>query len=388
MPTISPQNETSSFVNFNGPKSEIQEFLSLTFSLAGKQIQVPVYVGSLYKVTYFNPDRQIYETISGMVTGISDKYIAMEAIIFREGMETACVCDNRDFLTSILSGKTFHIIVSNIKAINAIDTRPPEPVPPPIPKERRVEFVSVLGISSTIVRAIIVRLRIYGDDVRHTVTDVNMEVGHSYRVSYCSHDRDHTMYEIEGRLIRIEEIGQFGDEPPCDGYVRPDIYPPEEVGNSGNIYDPNYYYSLDKHNPDAHRIKFVFDTSKAFEYYHDHVMLADIRNVIEIPGEPMPDPDVGPDPYHPFPPHPPMDPDAIPDEYAPGFPPPPKPVPPPSHPFPPAPPCPCPDPCPWPPAPTPGDWPPGPQPTCNWIINEENTGVGSISGCTDGTDHS
>ena len=379
MPVISPQGleSKSCYTCTNGPTATIVEHVVLTFlSTNGQTYEVPVYAGSMYKITYYDSAIQNWRTITGMVTGINTSTIAVEVMTVMDSAGNICLCSHRDTLAGFISAEYFYVPITNISSIVAVDpSKTDDQQPTPTPTERCETFVSVLGISSTVIRAVIVRLKIFDDDVQHTVTPVDMVVGNSYHVTFA---KDNSVYELEGRLVRIEELGLFGNETAECGYVRQDNSNTEVVGANGNTYDPNYFYSLPKYNPDGVRIRFVFDTSRDFVTRYDTVMLGDIRNVHPIGSiqPPCPPPPCPPRP--PMPPYPPV---------------PPTPSYPPYPPCPPTPPCPGHPPMPFPPGPCdpmppigpcdpvppvgPGDVPPTPPDpgidTNNWSYTTNTT---------------
>ena len=337
MPVISPQGleSKSCYTCANGPTAKSVEHIVLSFpSTTSSTYDVPVYAGSMYKITYYDSAIQNVRTITGMVSGVNTSTIAVEVVTVLDAAGNICLCTNRDKLAGYLSAEYFYVPIQNISKIEAIDPYATSDTTP-TPSERSEEFVSILGISSTVIRAVIVRLKIFQDDVRHTVTPVDMVVGNSYHVTFA---KDNSVYELEGRLVRIEELGLWGDETAECGYVRQDNSNDQVVGAGNNIYDPNYFYSLPKYNPDGVKIRFVFDTSRDFVQRFDTVMLGDIRNVHPIGPCPGPTPPPMPGPTPPMPPYPPVPPTPRP------------PCPPPMPPYPPY--------YPWNDPHRPGPWPP------------------------------
>lgn len=274
MPVISPQGlqGKTCYTCLNGPTADLNEYLVLTFNNnTGLPYEIPVYVNSVYKITYYDSSIQDYRTITGTVTGVSSETIAVSVTVVTDKAGNICLCNNRDNLSGFVSTTMYYVPITNISSILLIDPTKPDPS-----NERSEEFVAILGISSTIVRAVIVRLKIFNDDVQKTITPVDLYVGGEYHVVYT---KNNSIFEIDGRLIAIEEVPLFGNESPECGYVRQDN---QVVGANGNIYDPRYFYNLPKYNPDGDRIKLVFDTSKDFMQLRDTVMLKDIRNVIPL----------------------------------------------------------------------------------------------------------
>ena len=249
MPVISPQGLEikTCYCVANGPTVSIKENLVLSFYRNDQSTyDVPVYEGSMYRIQYYDPSIQTYRTVTGLVTGISTEYIALAVTTVQDSAGNICLCSNRDKLAGYLSNEVFYVPVQNISTIVVID--PYNTSDSTTPTERTEQFVAILGISSQVIRAVIVRLTIFGDDVKHSVTSVDMEVGRNYHIVY---GRNNSVYEINGKLIKIEELPLNGSETLECGYVRPDN---QVVGANNNIYDANYFYNLPKYNPDGDRI--------------------------------------------------------------------------------------------------------------------------------------
>lgn len=301
MPIIGTQGLEckSCYTCINGPTPSMREHLVLSFYRdAYSTYDIVVEVGKMYQVKYYDASIQSYREITGLVEGISTETIVMTVTKVRDSAGNVCLCTNKDKLAGYVSSETYYVPVANISSIMEID-----PNKPNIPSERSKEFVAILGISSTVIHAIIVRLKIFNDDIQHTVTNVDMEVGRSYHVVYT---KDNSIFEIDGKLIKIDMVSPTGNESMDYGYVRQD----QVVGANNNVYDPStYYYNLPKCNPDGDTVRFVFDTSKDFIGLTDCVMLRDIRNVIPLDG-------CGQSPTNPTPPsYPPCPPPGYPPQY-------------------------------------------------------------------------
>lgn len=300
MPVISPQGleSKSCYTCVNGPTPVMREHLVLSFYRdAYSTYDIIVEVGKMYKVKYYDASIQTFREITGLVQGISTECIAMTVTKVKDSAGNVCLCTNKDMLTGYVSSESYYVPVANISSIMEVD-----PNKPNTPEERSKEFVAILGISSTVIHAIIVRLKIFNDDVNHTVTSVDMEVGRSYHVVYT---KNNSIFEIDGKLIKIDVISPTGNESIDYGYVRQDTNT-QVVGGNNNVYDPsNYYYNLPKYNPDGDTIRLMFDTSKDFVGMSDCVMLRDIRNVVPIDSNGG-FPPINPAPI--YPPYPPFNP--------------------------------------------------------------------------------
>lgn len=288
MPTIGPQGleSKSCYTCINGPTPSMREHLVLSFYRdAYSTYDIIVEVGKMYKVKYYDASIQSHREITGLVEGISTECIVMTVTKVRDSAGNICLCTNKDKLSGYVSSETYYVPVANISSIMEIDPYKPN-------NEGSKEFVAILGISSTVVHAIIVRLKIFNDDIQHSVTNVDMEVGRSYHVVYA---KDNSIFEIDGKLIKIDFVPPTGNESMDYGYVRQDSV--QVVGGNNNIYDAgDYYCNLPKYNPDGDTVRFVFDTSKDFIGITDCVMLKDIRNVTPLDG-------CGRPPFNPAPPY-------------------------------------------------------------------------------------
>ena len=315
MPVISPESVANGnkacYTCIGGPVAELGSFLHLIFNAYGnQQAAVDVYVGSDYTIKYFDICTQSYLTVSGTVVGISTEHIALHTVKVMDSAGNVCLCANKENLSGYVGTETYHIPITNIYSIIRIDGGST-----PI-GERSETIIMVLGITSMVIRSVIVRLKILNGDIQHTCTNVDMQVGGVYHVVYTK-DNSNTTYEITGRLMQIEEIPQYASQSVENGYVRQDtnLCNPQ-VGMNGNIYDPGYFYALPKNNPDGNRIRFVFDTSKDFCQLHDSVMLKDIRDVQMVqPACPPP----CPPPCYPYPPQPCPPPGWQPGDWPPGW---------------------------------------------------------------------
>lgn len=299
MPIINPQGleSKSCYTCVNGPTPSMKEHLVLSFYRdACTSYEVIVEVGKMYKVMYYDPSIQTYRTITGLVQGISTECIAMTVTTVIDKSGNICLCSNKDKLAGFVSSESYYVPVANISSILEID-----PNKPNTPTERSKQIVAILGISSTVIHAVIVRLKIFNDDVQHTTTSVDMEVGRSYHIVYT---RNNSIFELDGKLVKIDILPPTGRESMDYGYVRQDNSDNQIVGGGNNIYDANYYYNLPKYNPDGNSVRLVFDTSKDFSSMGDCVMLGDIRNVIPLDSSSIPTPPIMPGPpvYPPCPP--------------------------------------------------------------------------------------
>ena len=239
---------------------------------------VIIYKGGVYNISYYDPDKNCFITNKNVhIHSINKGYITGQFI--SDNCPEECLCAHREDLYNYISINVVTILLSNIYSIVDLNSKTSTDIC------KEVTKVSILGISTEFIRSVIVRLRIYKDDVDTEVTPIDMEVGKTYNVSYCDH-KDHSMYEIEGKLTHIAIDKHFGDEPPQHGFIRPEssCENPEIIGASNNVYYTNeHFMELPKDCPE--KVVFIFDTSKINHTIYDHVRLMDIRDVYEVKTE-------------------------------------------------------------------------------------------------------
>lgn len=151
--------------------------------------------------------------------------------------------------------------------------------------------VMLLGISATTIKAIVVRLEFFDDNIEEAVRYVDLEVGGIYDLCYdCIHRQ--TIYESRVKIVKIEECKDdheyhcccgknnapdeyYQDCKPGRGFVR------ENVGFNNSVY---IYHDCRNTKddymkaPPARKIKITVDTSETFEGRYETIMLDSIRD--------------------------------------------------------------------------------------------------------------
>jgi len=193
---------------------------------------------------------------------------------------------NTNFYDKILTIPYFQILaIDEVVDKKEDECLPPCPPPPcPHPHVKEVAAVAVLGLSAEVVHSLVVRIRFYHDDNYDTeVIPVDMKVGNKYKIFYVGHDPDHTMYEIEGTLLKIRSVDdEQANCECCNPVVREETTLDcgcEQVGMHNTVYNTRHFMQLDKASNIGNSIIFDFDTSTNFREQYDHIMLRDIRGV-------------------------------------------------------------------------------------------------------------
>lgn len=139
--------------------------------------------------------------------------------------------------------------------------------------------VMLLGISATAVKAIIIRMAFFEDNLEEAVKLVDLKAGNIYDITYESNDG--ATYESRVKVMNIEEC----PDTPCKpgkGYVR------EHVGCGNSVYT-NCACSKDEFMsaPPMKKIRIIVDTSESFTGRYEAIMLDAIRDctlVLEADG--------------------------------------------------------------------------------------------------------
>jgi len=241
-----------------------------------KYSTVDIFVGKVYKVTYYDSDFQVVATVTGEVYAANKNSIYLHTIHANDPY--SCLCESRDYLNKLVTDEKITIPISNIYGIERIPDGC-HPIPP-IPKERGITIVSVLGISAEFIQSLVVRVRVY-DDTRNPTYEaipVEMRTGSIYKVAYMSR-KDRTTYEITGKLVKIQIMLSRDGNNKLNGYLREEAPVEEVVGEGNTIYNADHFLSLPKNTVDGERVRFQFDTSENFVGSFDYVWLKDIRSV-------------------------------------------------------------------------------------------------------------
>lgn len=131
--------------------------------------------------------------------------------------------------------------------------------------------VMLLGISATTVKAIIVRMAFFEDNIEEAIKYVDLKAGNIYDIAYESDDG--TIYESRVKIISIKESSDDVCCKPGRGFVR------ENIGCGNSIYtDCNCSKDEFMQDPPVKKIRVMVDTSETFDGQYEYIMLDMIRN--------------------------------------------------------------------------------------------------------------
>lgn len=137
-------------------------------------------------------------------------------------------------------------------------------------------YIMLMGISATIVTAVIVRLAFFDDNRDEAIKYVNLEVGGVYDIAYEGNDG--RIYENRAKVMQIEDNRNNYHSRPHRDYVRENIK--EHVGFNNAIYIDQ---TKDKEDfmtgVPVRDIEIIVDTSEFFVGCYESIPLSAIRDV-------------------------------------------------------------------------------------------------------------
>lgn len=230
-----------------------------------------VEIGKEYTFKFFNSDTGAVNIVSGMVESVYEDKIK---VTYFENNDINC-CDKLDVRK--YNTITVFISVPNLLSIDEYKRDNPPCYPVENESDKKGIYVMLLGISATILKAIIVRLALFDDNSSEAVRYVDLEAGKVYDITYESNN---TIYETRAKVVIIEEVEDEATNHSVE-YVR------ENVGMDNNIYYNTCNcpsITMDDHmlNPAVRPVKITVDTSEGMEGRYETIMLHNIRNCIAV----------------------------------------------------------------------------------------------------------
>lgn len=261
--------------------------------------EVLVFSGMEYIIKYYDTKLGVIKNLTGLVKAVYGKEQGVEPCIwfkYREDSESCTVdckscnraCSSKSNAKSIpicncvlnppSTDKYKDPIVEYIPIRNILDIRfnRENMSPNGEPKRERGTRVMILGISATVVQAIVIHLEFFDDCLEDAVKYVDLKVGNVYDVAYLS-KRDDTIYEIRGKL---ESIQEYIDEPTKNGkgFVR------ETTGFGNGVISTKTNKRDFMDAPPVKKIKLIFDTSEDFTGCYTTITLDSIRDCKFVSG--------------------------------------------------------------------------------------------------------
>lgn len=279
-----------SFIQTTANKSELLNYLKVSFinSLEQKCSDVLIFTNMEYDFVFYDANTGKKQSIRALVTDIYEDQIKIK--YSPKAMQKKCLecekyktCENVNKSNiepmptcgCILNPpdvsvyddvKIYFIPIMNLISVSYVKTNTDNN----INHEGEIR-VMLLGISATIVKAIVVRLDFFDDSIEDAVKYVELEANNIYDITYESNDG--SIYESRVKVIRIEEVKDECICKPGSGFVR------EHVGMHNSVYcicknDKSDFMSQ----PPVKKIRIVVDTSESFTGRYECIMLDTIRD--------------------------------------------------------------------------------------------------------------
>lgn len=297
-----PSHERS-FIQTTITKSTLLDYLKLdTRSDDGKQKTIMIFPDMEYNFIFYDATTGRLQSLRGLVTDayqdqIKIKYVNRHAWVDCNSCKHPCEKKNKiskaeppmPTCNCVLNPpntekyddpKVYFIPLANIVSVSYVKTPDDHK-----PKKGDVH-VMLLGISATMVKAIIVRMEFFDDNMDEAVKLVELEAGNIYDIAYQV--KDGTIYESRAKVIKIVE----DDKHPCKpgkGFVR------ENVGENNIIYTSrchNHNKDDFMEEPPVPIVKIIVDTSEDFSGRFETIFLDTIRDCTLVQagdGSDMPD---------------------------------------------------------------------------------------------------
>lgn len=186
----------------------------------------------------------------------------------RSGSHKNCVIDSNN--PKYTGPTTLFIPIVNIASVSCICNT--------IDKKDNKEglYIMLMGISATVVTAVIVRLAFFDDCREEAIKYVNLEVGGVYDIAYEGNDG--RIYENRAKVMQIEDNRNNFHSRPRRDYVRETRK--EHVGFNNAIYiDQTRNKDEFMTGVPVRDIEIIVDTSEFFTGCYESISLSAIRDV-------------------------------------------------------------------------------------------------------------
>lgn len=292
-----------SFIQTAISKSELLEFLKLETTSNGQSKTIMIFPGIEYNFIFFDATTGDLRTLTGLVTTVYSDQIRIKYVNKPSNIDCSTCdhpCEKKNKINKaeppmptcncVLNPpstekyddpKIYFIPLANLVSVSYVKTND---LPENNDTNKKGDtHVMLLGISATMVKAIIVRLEFFDDNIDEAVKLVEMSAGGIYDVAYES--KDGTIYESRVKVVKIEEGEPHHPCKPGKGFVR------ENVGGDNIIYTSCCH---DKHDKDDYMkeppvpiVKIIVDTSEDFHGHLETILLHTIRDctLVQSPDE-------------------------------------------------------------------------------------------------------
>lgn len=269
-------------------KSEICEYLDLSIQGTNNR-NIKVFPGMEYKFSFYDDTYGIKKVVIGLVDKVYEDQIKIICIDSKKDMVDCrncrnikcdrasknhilppmpicnCVLNPPD--TSKYNGpKVYFIPLANLMDVSYVMNDNPANKPKP----KGGAKVMILGISATVLKAIVVRLEFFDDNFEEAVKLVELEKDKIYDIAY---DCKGTIYESRAKIVAIDECE-------CTPIEDPNTPVRENVGMNNSVYNEACCHNKDDFmkEPPVRKIKITIDTSETFDGNLEVITLDSIRD--------------------------------------------------------------------------------------------------------------
>ena len=300
-----------SFIGVSNPKAELSEFLKCTIDDGSKTLKtVCIFEGFEYYFEFYDANLGNKRSVTGLVMNVYEDKIKIKCSYNREDKKKKHIrcneCERKDHCTNknnepmptcncILNPpdrdkyedpEIIFIPLSNLMSIKYISSDRIN--------HNREDRVMLLGISATVIKAIVLRLEFFDDQIKSSVRSIDMKIGGIYELTY---ERRHSIFESTAKLVQIEDNRNLNNNNNCNcGTVKPGRgFVRENIGSNNSIcITPDHNHDKDNFmvEPPVEGISLVVDTSEDFSGRYETIELSALRNCVLV-SEPDEDSDTG-----------------------------------------------------------------------------------------------
>lgn len=269
-------------------KSEICEYLDLSIQGTNNR-NIKIFPGMEYKFSFYDDTYGIKKVVTGLVDKVYNDQVKIVCIDSKKDMVDCKYCRNikcdKATKNHILppmptcncvlnppdtskydSPKIYFIPLSNLMDVTYIlNDKPVDKKPKGGAK------IMILGISATILKAIVVRLEFFDDNFEEAVKLVELEKDKVYDIAYECRG---SIYESRAKIVAIEE---------CNTPVEDKNTPVHEnIGMNNSVYNDCHCKGDFMKEPPVRKIKITVDTSETFDGNLEVIMLDSIRDCVLV----------------------------------------------------------------------------------------------------------
>ena len=266
-------------------ESEIKEYLSLSLKGLSNVKEITIIPGMEYQFSFYDPKYGTKRTIIGLVTGVYKDQVKVKCTNGKDTVDCGQCSKRNDCAMAKNQPNLYPIFTCNC-ILNPPDTsKYDDPVTYFIPLDNLMDVsyiknkpeggvkVMILGISATVVKAIIIGLEFFDDCCSDAVKYVELQKDNIYDIKYEA--KNGVLYQNRAKVINIEECNQDFNNDCCrNSIVR------ENVGMNNRVYCCNGCH--DKVDfmkaPPVRKINITIDVSENFDGDTRIITLDSIRD--------------------------------------------------------------------------------------------------------------